>query len=86
MSYNCDIEMKADKKTLELIEKELSVLKESQIEIMDNELVADFREDCSETIFNLAKKEGLTLSYLYNGEYEDLDKPIFIEFKDGEEV
>ena len=83
MSYNCNIEMKADIATLEIIKNGLSDLKEAQQEIFNGELISDFREDCSGEIYELARKHSLSFSYIFYGE-DELEEETF--FKNGQEI
>ncbi len=71
MSYNCDIEVEAKKDTLEILSNGLDKLTEANIEILGNTLIADFREDCSGVIYDLAKQHSLSFSLLYNSEDEE---------------
>jgi len=72
MSYNCNIVIEGDIETLKILEEGLSQLKEAQVEIFSDKLIADFREDCSGIIDDIATEEKLTFVLRYYNEDEEL--------------
>lgn len=83
MSYNCSLAIQSDTETLEILEKGLSSLREAQIEISCGELEADFREDTSGVVSDLAEKYNLSFTMDF---YDEDDIHYFLKYINGTEV